>query len=60
MVAALFAWGWALDFSLIILEIPHLTSLPYFGLIFPISIKKTKTKTLLGAAYSEGQQTRSE
>ena len=52
MVAALFAWGWALDFSLIILELSHLTSFPYFVLIFPIGIKKTKT--LLGDVYSEG------
>lgn len=46
MVAALFAWGWALDFSLI-LEISHLTSFPYFGLIFPIGIKK-ENKNFIG------------
>lgn len=55
---SVFAWRPALDFSLIILEVSHLTSLPNFGLILPNCV--LKNKTLLGAAHSEGQHMRSE
>lgn len=55
MVAALFAWGWALDFSLIILEILLSHRLLIWGSFFQSALKE-KTKTLLGDACSEGAQ----